>query len=264
MNDIKNYLTPALKKILEGKNLEKIDIGCTEALVYFIKNCIDNVNAYLKVNPKNSLEKLKHEVDIMNWLNGKIPVPKVLHYDENEHYEFLLMTEIKGFPSFSEELSDKSKTMTDLAKGLKLIHSLDISDCPFNEKIIKKCSVIEKQIEAGNIDIDDFDDENKGKKLEELFDRIKELRENMQEDLVFTHGDYCMPNILLTSNGLSGFIDLGRAGISDRYQDIALAIRSIKYNGFSQDHIDLFLSEYGITELDNRKVELYKLIDEFY
>jgi aminoglycoside phosphotransferase len=50
------------------------------------------------------------------------------------------------------------------------------------------------------------------------------------EDLVFTHGDYCLPNIILKDGKLSGFVDIGRARLADRYQDLGIAFRSLEYN----------------------------------
>ena len=37
-------------------------------------------------------------------------------------------------------------------------------------------------------------------------------------------------NIFLKDGEITGFIDLERAGIADKWQDIALAIRSIEFN----------------------------------
>jgi kanamycin kinase len=54
-------------------------------------------------------------------------------------------------------------------------------------------------------------------------------------DLVFVHGDYYLPNIPISSDGagaprVSGLLDWGRAGVSDRYQDLAIGARSLRHN----------------------------------
>lgn len=51
-----------------------------------------------------------------------------------------------------------------------------------------------------------------------------------EEEPVLSHGDYCLPNLFAMGHTLSGFIDLGRAGTADRWQDIALCYRSLKHN----------------------------------
>ena len=33
-----------------------------------------------------------------------------------------------------------------------------------------------------------------------------------EEDLVFTHGDYCLPNVIIDGEEVAGFVDWGRAG----------------------------------------------------
>ena len=52
-----------------------------------------------------------------------------------------------------------------------------------------------------------------------------------------THGDMCVPNILgdLTSGGLSGILDWRDAGRFDREIDVASAVWSCGYNGYSAD-----------------------------
>ncbi|HHV41510.1 MAG TPA: phosphotransferase [Clostridiaceae bacterium] len=88
----------------------------------------------------------------------------------------------------------------------------------------------------------------------------------LDEDLVFTHGDYCLPNIVVSNDNLSGFIDLGRAGVADRHQDLALAARSLRHNMGSQGSglTSLFFHEYGIRHIDSQKIHYYILLDELF
>lgn len=50
------------------------------------------------------------------------------------------------------------------------------------------------------------------------------------EDIVFSHGDYCLLDVFVHENKIIEFIDLGRAGIGDKYQDIALCYWSLVHN----------------------------------
>ena len=84
-----------------------------------------------------------------------------------------------------------------------------------------------------------------------------------EDDLMFSHGDYCLPNILLRDNQVNGFIDFGRAGISDRYNDLAIASRSIRYN-LGEDYETLFFEYYGLDYVNQAKTEYYRLMDELF
>ncbi|WP_078546880.1 phosphotransferase [Litchfieldia alkalitelluris] len=75
--------------------------------------------------------------------------------------------------------------------------------------------------------------------------------------------DYCLPNIIVNKDRISGFIDLGRAGVADKYQDLALAVRSIT-SKLGEEYIQSFFEEYGIAEINEEKLEYYQLLDEFF
>ncbi len=76
------------------------------------------------------------------------------------------------------------------------------------------------------------------------------------------HGDYCLPNIVLQDWRLIGFVDWGRAGVADRYQDIALTVRSVGSN-FGSEWVDVLFEACGV-EPDYAKVRFYMLLDEFF
>ena len=92
-----------------------------------------------------------------------------------------------------------------------------------------------------------------------------------KEDFVLSHGDFCLPNIFINDDKFSGFVDIGRMGVADRYQDIALCYRSLKHNfsgkfgGKIYDGYDenMFFDALGI-EPDFEKIRYYILLDELF
>lgn len=250
-----------LEKLIDGRSWEQITIGHSDAMTFLLKGSTSN--QYLKTQPVISKESLYCEKEKLEWLHGKLPVPEVLYYNKDERNEYLLMTEIKGINA-----SDKShetnlpSLIEQLALGLKTLHRLPIDSCPYDQTLAIKLKEAKRRVENRLVDEEDFDDVRKGMKVEELFNDLISTKPTY-EDLVFTHGDYCLPNIIIDNGEVNGFIDLGRAGVADKYQDLALALRSIERN-FGKEHIPLFLKTYGMTELDEAKVNYYQLMDEFF
>lgn len=70
---------------------------------------------------------------------------------------------------------------------------------------------------------------------------------------------------------LCGFIDLGRSGIADKYQDIALCYRSLKHNFegryggkiYEDFNADILFDKLGI-EPDWDRIQYYILLDELF
>ena len=60
------------------------------------------------------------------------------------------------------------------------------------------------------------------------------------------HGDFCLPNILVKDGKISGFIDLGDAGIGDPWRDYAWCIWSLEYNLKTDAYTGLLLEKLGI------------------
>ena len=114
-------------RIKIGKNTWKqVTIGESGAYTYLLSD--EQVqNRYLKIMPRKLKMSMEREVEILKWLEGKLPVPKVLLFISDTEYEYLLMSEVKGThscdPAFT---SDLPKLVRLLAKGLRMIHSIDI------------------------------------------------------------------------------------------------------------------------------------------
>jgi aminoglycoside 3'-phosphotransferase-2 len=122
-------------------------------------------------------------------------------------------------------------------------------------------------VNANLVDEADFDDARAGRSATEVFAELLATTAP-DEDLVFTHCDFSLPNIILqqTANGeveVAGLIDCGRAGMADRYQDLALIVRDVA-GTFGDACVAPFLLAYGAPELRRDRLAYYTLLDEFF
>lgn len=252
-------ISEELRHLLGNETWHIISIGCSGTYVFRIGE------AYLKINPASAVDRLNDERTRLEWLQGRLPVPRVLYYGADASYEYLLLSAIPGIMACEQSLRDNiPKVVRLLAQGLRMIHSVPIHDCPFDRSLPVAMELARQRVEAGLVDESDFGAEQAGKRASDLYAELLTQRPQTEE-LVFTHGDYCLPNILLDwqRNCISGFIDLARAGIADRYHDLVLAARSLAFN-FDARWIPLLFQEYGLAEPDEDKIRFYKLLDEFF
>ncbi|WP_342539396.1 phosphotransferase [Heyndrickxia sp. FSL K6-6286] len=126
-----------LESLLKGCSWEEITIGCSESNTFRVKG--DNYHQFLKIQSINAKEKLLNEKERLEWLQGKLPVPKVLYYEQDDINEYLLISEIAGKDASVE--IDKTTSVPDLMKqlalGLKMIHSIKIDQCSFDQTVQK-------------------------------------------------------------------------------------------------------------------------------
>lgn len=77
---------------------------------------------------------------------------------------------------------------------------------------------------------------------------LRRWRPTIRNELVFSHGDYCLPNVLVQEGKVSGVIDWPRGGYADRRFDLATAAWSIGYNLEDPAYVSTFLTAYGYDE----------------
>jgi len=250
----------------------KDKIGCSSAGVYRYEH--DEDALYLKITEVS--DEIRRERDLLTWMKSKtLPVPDVLYYHEQNDYAYLLMTKANGFmpcdcPRDAEGDQDKvhepiEQTVKLLADALLMLQAVDITDCPYENNLDNKLQAALYNIEHDLVDMDDFEDGNDFDTPMELYRWLVENRPPTEE-LCFTHGDFCLPNIFIDDYIVTGFIDVGRGGIADKWQDIALCVRSLGYNlrhTAQQSYIDLLFSCLGIKP-DETKIRYYILLDELF
>jgi aminoglycoside phosphotransferase len=255
-------LPKSFNNFVAGYTWNEMMIGKSSAKTYCLQGR-HHPTIFLKVDQNWPRRELLEEKRVLEWLSGKLPVATVLLFDEDDNNDYLLISGIPGVDAANTVGSMRNaELVTLLAKGLRMVHGVHIDDCPFERNLDRMIAVAGFNVKHKLVHEWDFADIRRGKTAEELYEELLHLRP-ADEDLVFTHGDYCLPNIIIHQQEIGGFIDLHRAGIADRYQDIALAIRSIGSN-IGPGHEQLFLEKYGISEPDFGKIEYYMLLDEFF
>jgi aminoglycoside 3'-phosphotransferase I len=118
-----------------------------------------------------------------------------------------------------------------------------------------------QRIDADMIDLDDFDDERQGLTAEQVWAAIQRHLP-FQSEVAVTHGDFSLDNVFLSDGKVIGCIDVGRAGVADRYQDLAIAWNAV--GAFGPHLRDRLLRKYGIAQPDNRKLYFHVMLDELF
>jgi aminoglycoside 3'-phosphotransferase-2 len=270
----------ALARRLVGFSAVPIRIGRSAATVLRFDKP-GAATRYLKYGPDSELggrtRSLAGEAERLAWMGAHgLPVPAVEALIEHEGRAFLLLAAVEGFNA-AECAQPASAIVETLAAGLRLLHGLDARGCPFDAGIAAQIEHACRRLAAGLVDERDFDAAHAGWSATDLFHELVATRP-AGEDLVFTHGDYCLPNVILrgptlggpmvegpTLRGprLAGFVDVGRAGLADPNRDLALASRSIAAN-LGAAWVAPFFAHYGLAQPDLAKLAFYRLIDEFF
>lgn len=228
------------------------------------------------VAPDGSVGFLKHgsgrvAADVMDefvrlrWLDGRLPCARVLHFAQEGDAAWLLTRGVAGRTGdqWLEESVDHLPMVVGAYAGfLRALHALPAVDCPFEAGAALRMVAARLNIAAGLVDIDDFDDDHAGWTAEQLWDKLVALTPPAGERVV-THGDFSLGNLLLDAAGeITGVIDVGRLGVADPYQDIAILWQNL--GDFGDAAREQFLAAYGVDTPDQQRLAFHRCLDELF
>ncbi|GAB5491138.1 MAG: aminoglycoside 3'-phosphotransferase [Phototrophicaceae bacterium] len=249
-------LPPSIRSLAETAHIIQTTVGMSKDDVYRIES---DAIYYLKIGQDLSAEKER-----LQWLDTKLPIPQIVHHEVYQGEHFLLTSAIQGVMMMSADLP-VSWRIDLMAEAARMWHSLDMSDCPFDNTIRHQIKYARQKLDNEQVDERRFHSQFYGKTAHELYaDLLNAMPDDEDEDLAVTHGDLCLPNILVDeqTGQITGFVDLGEIGVSDRHLDLVLASRSIQYN-LGSKWIKRFYDAYGMKR-DNLKYHFYSILNEFY
>lgn len=234
----------------DGNNLRT----SSAAFVYHFTRAGDR-GLYLKINAQPDVVGLRPEAEHMRFLAGKLEVPTVIDYIEEQGRQYLLAKALPGQPAhLRSQHKDKEHLVHVLAEGLRRIHAVDARNCPFDRSVDALIERVESQLRKGYLGRE-FLEEGGWQTADEALHWLDTHRP-VGEDLVFLHGDYCLPNVLVEKGVLTGFVDWGYAGVGDRWIDIVACVHSVRRN-LGEEWGAFFLKEYGVGEMDEVRETYY-------
>ena len=260
------YLPKIIQDHIKNKDFKIDAVGMSAAGVYLFDNMV------LKVQKID--EESEKEARMLSWLKGKFPVPYIIEHIRENECSYILMERCKGKMACDPYyMGQPTKLVELLADTLRKLWVVDILDCPCKLSLKRRLEIAEENVAQGLVDIDDAQPDTFGENgFRDPEHLLIWLKENQPEQSnVLSHGDFCLPNVFLTDSGVTGLIDLGKTGVADPWQDIALCIRSLdnNYRGmYGGRKLDGFDQQMLFDALEIRpdpdRIRYYILLDELF
>lgn len=259
-------LPESIQTLVKGKSYTSDTTGMSGSQVLLFDDMV------LKIEPTDP--ENRKTAELMGWLRGRLPVPELLSFHSDNRYDYTLMTRVAGKMACDSEYLEQPELLLSLLSGsLKSLWAVDVSDCPRTQEPGTLLTLARHRVEQGLVDMDNTEPETFAPGgFRDPMDLLLWLEANQPEfDPVLSHGDFCLPNIFFKSGTLSGLIDLGHAGVGDRYLDIALCYRSLKHN-FDGSYGGKVYPDFDPDRLfdhleivpDWSKIRYYLLLDELF
>lgn len=178
----------------------------------------------LKGVAANNSPELELALSFHQWFHALGMAPNAHWCKSTATHDWLFMEQGEGIPAFQFPQTHRIGEI--LGKCLKKIHQLPISQFPVKEN---KMIALQEDAQLSHVPM----------------------------DLVVSHGDFCLPNVLIAESEQVQIIDLGDAGLYDRYYDLYWGIWSLNFNGYPHQ-VRPFLESYGLPHPDERKLALMR------
>jgi aminoglycoside phosphotransferase len=206
---------------------------------------------------------LAREIEVARWLDGRAPVARPIwtgRFDEG----LLMVAERAAGAAVSHLPEGQVRAgLVATVEAMAHLHGLDPAGCPFDMSLAVKLAQAERNVAEGLVDEEDFDDERAGWTARQALDAALAARPAV-ERLVLTHGDASLPNFVWTPGRSPVLVDLGRFGLADPWQDLALFLRSARFNYPDIDAAAILREVYPLAAVDEAACAFYRLMDEFF
>lgn len=176
-----------VKEFIKDAKVNKISIGCSGDSVREVIR--KDGTYYVKIAKSNKLDK---EYFMFNYLKNKSLAPEVVYFNYDGKISTLITKKLEGDMICCDEIFDDMYHVVDLASdAIKILQSIDISNCPFYNNLDLKLSTAKYNIDNNLVTTKDMNDENQKRfgSVQKLYEYLVNNRIK-EEKLCFSHGGF--------------------------------------------------------------------------
>lgn len=218
---------------------------------------------YLKIGKGPQLEDLVDEMTRLRWLGAYLPVPALVAFAIQAGTGWMVTSRMAGRTAYQilEAAPEQAPALAEsLGQFLRRLHGIPAERCPFNADHRLRLAAAKDRLDAGLVAEDEFDEARQGMSAKAVWGEMLAALPPAF-DRVVTHGDFSLDNLFVEGGAVTGCIDLGRVGIADPWQDLAILWHSLAE--FGDEAPRRMLAAYGIA-LDAEKRDFHLRLDEFF
>ena len=233
------------------------DSSCSpEAKVYFIDR---DDGYYLKCA---RCESLSREAEMDGYFHSLGLGAEVVDYLTADR-DYLLTRRVIGEDcTHAEYLSRPERLAELLGTELRKLHEIRYTGCPVFDRTGEYLETVEQNFNSGNYDKSSFPDSFGYSCAQEAYAVLKDGRDGLRSN-VLIHGDFCLPNVILKDGKLSGYIDLGGAGVGDRHIDLFWGAWTLWFNLKTDKYRERFYDAYGRDKIDKELIRVVAAAEVF-
>ena len=288
---------------VDAARAEEIVVGLSGARVARLFDSRDLPVAVVKSVDEGRADlasELRGQEARLRWFGARgLPVPRVLGSGRRQGELWLAMSHLPGRPAHEPWPSeDRSGVVRLLARAARALHTAPDRDCPFDATPPTRLEEARERVLSGAVDRSWAAAGREGPPAAAVLPEVVERARALGPGPVsLTHGDYCLPNVLVHGTGVRGgpvedggrsgralrdarvrdcgpdgpwgwgFVDLGRAGLGDPHADLADMVASLlspMNPQFGPEDAELLLDSYGREDVDTARLRLCADVAAFF
>jgi kanamycin kinase/aminoglycoside 3'-phosphotransferase-2 len=221
---------------------------------------------FIKVGYGEAAAEINNEAAVLErkgFSKQKVRMPNLVWHDSFELFGILCQEAVPGVPLHIAAKEMSNQRLVDLvAEALHNVSELKLDERTGNA-IGQELARLHCLLETERVDKARLLHLSGHRSPKEL---LKEISEDLEADgaNTFTHGDFCMPNLLIVERNDLAVVDWGKAGWAGQHKDLCALSGSLERNGRG----DCIRSLCEVLEIEYDELrywkKIYSILDDFW